>query len=207
MPRPTNTDERRAQIARGLRAVMARQGYDGASIADVAAAAGLAPGIVHYHFASKLEILLAVLADLDASHEAALDGALAGCAGPIEAVRELIRFHLALDRADPETLACWVTLGGEALRQPRVRKAFAASLEKTTRRLAGIIRRGAAARVFRCARPDAAAAALVASIQGYFVLAATAPGTIPRGSAASAVLRMATGLLAPSRPLDPRSRP
>ena len=56
MSRASNTDDRRAQIVDALIAVMAKHGYDGASIADIARKAGLAPGLVHYHFDSKLEI-------------------------------------------------------------------------------------------------------------------------------------------------------
>jgi TetR/AcrR family transcriptional repressor of bet genes len=56
-------------------------------------------------------------------------------------------------------------------------------------------------RLFKCDRPDEAASALVALIQGYFVLAATARNTIPRGSAAASAKRMAEGLLRPSRSL------
>jgi TetR/AcrR family transcriptional repressor of bet genes len=47
---------------------------------------------------------------------------------------------------------------------------------------------------------DAAASALVATIQGYFVLAATARSLIPKGSAASSTKKMAEGLLRPARP-------
>jgi TetR/AcrR family transcriptional repressor of bet genes len=62
-------------------------------------------------------------------------------------------------------------------------------------RLAGVLARGAAAGVFACADPPAAAAALVALVQGYFVLAATSPTLVPRGSAAAAARAMAEGLV------------
>jgi len=39
------------------------------------------------------------------------------------------------------------------------------------------------------------AAGLFAAIQGYFVLAASVPGLVPPGSAASTVKSMAAGLL------------
>jgi TetR/AcrR family transcriptional repressor of bet genes len=52
----------------------------------------------------------------------------------------------------------------------------------------------------------AAASALVAAIQGYLVLAATARSVIPRGSAATSTKRMAEGLLRPSRPLTKKER-
>jgi len=77
MSRRPNTDERRAEIVTGLLAVMAERGYDGASITDIAASARLAPGLVHYHFSTKLEILIEATRRLASDHQAALDRALA----------------------------------------------------------------------------------------------------------------------------------
>ena len=36
---------------------MAKRGYDGASVADIAKAARLTPGLVHYHFKNKQELI------------------------------------------------------------------------------------------------------------------------------------------------------
>jgi|SRR6185436_6121490 len=208
MPRPSNTDERRAQITAGLVQVMARRGYDGAAIADVAKAAGLTPGLVHYHFKNKQEILLAALADLVARHEQRLEARLSEVDGdPVAALGTFIDLHLGLGAdADPEALACWILLGGEAVRDGKVRAAMAGALEGMVARLGRIIREGVEARAFTCEAIDAAASALMATIQGYFVLAATARETIPRGSAAISAKRMAEGLLRPARPLAREAR-
>jgi TetR/AcrR family transcriptional repressor of bet genes len=181
---------------------MARKGYDGASIADVARAAGLTPGLVHYHFKDKLEILLAVLDGVVAEHEARLDRALAKVAGdPVAELAAFVDAHLALGRsADPEALACWITIGAEALRQPRVGRAFARTLRGLRDRLLAIVARGVAGGVFRTADPEVAAAALLAAIQGYYAVGATARELVPRGSAARAARAMASGLLVPKRP-------
>ncbi len=205
MPRPANTDERRAQITRAFQSILARQGYDGAAIADVARAADLSPGLLHYHFKSKLEILLAVLDGLVERHDRGLSRRLARSAGdPVAELGAFIDFHLGLgSEADPEALACWIVLSGEALRTPRVQKAFARALASMVERLTAILDRGVASGVFRGADPALAAPALVASIEGYFVLAATAPGIIPAGSAATSLKRMAHGLLQPDRPFGP----
>src|SRR5688572_24235760 len=111
MPRPSNTDTRRRQITGALRRVMARQGYERASVADIAAAARLAPGLVHYHFESKLDILLALLDELAAEHHERLGAALdAAGASPRARLAAFIDFHLSTRSADPEALACWITL-------------------------------------------------------------------------------------------------
>jgi TetR/AcrR family transcriptional repressor of bet genes len=196
MGRPSNTAERRAQIIGALVRVMARQGYDGASVADVAKAAKLSPGLVHYHFQNKHEILLAALEELSARHLAALDARLSEHPEPRAQLHALIDFHLGLGAdADPEALACWILLSGEALRDGKVRARFERSLSQVTDRLAAIIRAGVASGAFACNAPPAAASALLATLQGYFVLAATARPLIPKGSAAAMTKRMAHGLL------------
>ena len=92
-------------------------------------------------------------------------------------------------------MACWVLLSGEALRQPEVQQALGAALERLAGRLEALIEAGVDDGAFVCLRVDAAAAALLATIQGYFVLAATRREIIPRGSAAGAAMAMAAGLL------------
>lgn len=245
MPRPTNTSDRRAQIIDALIAVMATQGYDGASIGDIARHAGLAPGLVHYHFDSKLEILVEAVRTIAARHEAALDARTAGTpvrqrAGesvrerlddapvrerdpvrerhdapvrerdpvrerldaPVrerEAVRELVAFidvHLGLGaHAAPDLLACWVLVVAEALREKRVRTEVERVLASLRARVVDILERGNAAKVFACADVPAAAAALIAIIQGYFAVAATARDVIPSGSAARSTIRMMEALV------------
>jgi TetR/AcrR family transcriptional repressor of bet genes len=206
MPRPSNTDERREQIVGALVKVMAKHGYDGASIADIAKAARLTPGLVHYHFKSKQEILLGALHQLVSQHEERIAAALAPVEDdPAAAIAALIDLHLGLGtHADPPALACWILLSGEALRQPKVRVEFEKALESLVAHFASAIERGRAQRIFKCESAATPASALVAAIQGYFVLAATAREVIPRGSAAIALKQMADGLLRPTRPFGER---
>ncbi len=197
MARPSNTSERRTQIARALLKVMAKAGYEGASVADVAKVAKIAPGLVHYHFKNKLEILLAATAELARDYEDRLDRHLKTAdADPKKELRAFVDAHLHTgSEADPEALACWINISGESLREPRVKKAFARVLASSAARLCDILKRGTALKLFSCKEPEVAAAAIVATIQGYFVIGATAREVIPRGSAARATMAMCEGLL------------
>jgi TetR/AcrR family transcriptional repressor of bet genes len=208
MPRPSNTAERRLQIVEALLAVMATHGYDGASIASIAGHARLAPGLVHYHFKNKREILLAAIAVLTERHLAIVDGALASSPDPIAQLAAVIDAHLGTGaRADPQALACWVLVGAEALRDRRVRTAYERVLAAFAARLTAVIERGVTGKQFARIDPAAAAAALIATIDGYFVVAASARTIIPAGSAARSMLRMAEGLLQPARPFPSGSSP
>jgi AcrR family transcriptional regulator len=52
---------RRSQIVRAAAAVLGRQGYAETSLKDVAREARVAPGLLHYYFESKEELLLEVV--------------------------------------------------------------------------------------------------------------------------------------------------
>jgi TetR/AcrR family transcriptional repressor of bet genes len=209
MARPSNTEHRRAQIAAALLKVMAKRGYDGASIADIATTARVASGVVHYHFKDKQEILLASLQHLVEQHDRSLERRLSEAgADPVQRVGAFIDFHLGLGAdADPQALKCWVMLSGEALRQPAIRAEYEKAIASWTSQLAGIIRTGLELGSFQGEGAEAAATALIATIQGYFVLAAAAPAVIPRGSAARATHQMASGLLRPTPTLARAVRP
>ena len=129
-------------------------------------------------------------------HGERLSFALAQAGDPVKEVHAFIDFHLGLGAAaDPEALACWILLSGEALRDAKVRGEYGKAMGAIVGKLFLAIARGVEQGVFRCGDVKAAASALVATIHGYFVLAATARTLIPKGSAASSTKRMAAGLL------------
>ena len=119
MGRPANTAERRQQIVGGLMKLIARKGYAGASIQDIAREAGLASGLVHYHFESKQEILLTLFAQLEDLVKQRLDARLAAlpAAGdPRAALDALIDAFLAIDeKADQRAVLCWTMISAEAI--------------------------------------------------------------------------------------------
>ncbi len=196
MPRPSNKKERRDQIAKALMTVMTKKGYDCASMADVASEAGLAKGLIHYHFKNKQEILLEVLKDISSRHNKRLIDKLSRQSeAPLEQLNAFIDIHLSLKEFDLELLTCWVVLTGEALRKKRVRTAYNKSVENNNRILEEIIQRGLKDKIFNCPDVKTAASAITAAIQGYLVIAATTPNLIPAGSATQSVKLMAQGLL------------
>jgi TetR/AcrR family transcriptional repressor of bet genes len=193
MSRPSNTEARRAEIVSGLRKVMARRGYEGATVAEVARAAGLAPGIVHYHFDDKREILLALLDELaqEASHRAQRAQERAG-GSPVEHLEAYLDAFLSRETdPDPEAVACWVAIGAEAIRDAKVKRAFGAALAASSATLEGLVIGALVANGRGPSDAKVIAAALHAAIQGYLLVSVTAPELIPPGSAAGATRRLA----------------
>lgn len=193
MGRPSNTEERRQQIVAGLLKVMAERGYERASVSEIAKAAGLSPGLVHYHFQDKQEILLTLVEQLSARARERVASRLARVKGDDARARvdAFLDAYLATGAdADPAAVASWVTISAEAIQQPEVRAIYEKVVRSDLEHLEELVAAVAGKR-----RARAVAAGLFAAIQGYFVLAASVPGLVPPGSAASTVKRMATGLL------------
>jgi AcrR family transcriptional regulator len=77
---------RRAQIVRAAAAVLARQGYGETSLKDVAREAGVAPGLLHYYFESKQELLLEVVIRMEREMIQDWQAAVADIADPLERI-------------------------------------------------------------------------------------------------------------------------
>ena len=60
-PQSPDYDKRREAILRAAARLFARQGFNGASVADLAAACGSSKSLVYHYFPSKEDILHAVM--------------------------------------------------------------------------------------------------------------------------------------------------
>ena len=183
MGRPSNAEQRRPQIVRAAVRVVARHGFDGASVQAIAKEAGLSPGLLHHHFGSKADILYAVLEHLEAlvelRHEA-LAARRRGAWGRLEA---WIDAHLARgEGSEPEAVAAWVWIGAKALEDAELRSRYRAVVERRLTSLTELVE--AVARE-QGARLDARALAVttLAAIEGYYQLASSTE-VVPPGSAA-----------------------
>src|SRR3954466_11537592 len=96
---------------------MARAGYDGASVAAIAAEAGVAAGGVHYHFRSKGEILTDLIERLVATAEQRVDSRLRSASDARSRLAAILEaLLLPGEGADPEAVALWALIGAEAVR-------------------------------------------------------------------------------------------
>jgi TetR/AcrR family transcriptional repressor of bet genes len=201
VPRPSNTHERRAQIVDALLTAMSRVGYERATIAAIAEAADLAPGLVHYHFETKQDILVALVDRLVRAVEARVDRGIARAGeDPRRRTHALVDAFVAMDdAADPRAVAAWVVVGAEAVRIPEVRALYAAALARSLERMrveiAGyLVAEGRSAR-----NAKKIAAAVLAAIEGAYQIAVGAPGLLPAGFAAPTLRTMIDGLVAAER--------
>lgn len=218
MARPPVREERRAQILDALFAVVAERGLMGASVSEIAEAAGIARGALHYFFASKEEItacLMRRLGDLYvAGLEAYLEKRIRRAAEEPSAreriVADMARWHFRGDADDAtRRLAVWIDFWGQAASQPAIREVVADVQEAARQVLA---------RALVAQRPELGelpgdalrihAAALLAVIEGGLLqwrVLASSPRALPRdalgATLASAAAAAAAGIPSPVPPL------
>src|SRR5215831_15561452 len=66
--------ETRRRIVEAAQSVLARDGYAATSVKDIAAEAGIAPGLVHYYFKTKNDLVLAAVTHACAQARPSLAG-------------------------------------------------------------------------------------------------------------------------------------
>ncbi|MAY15305.1 MULTISPECIES: TetR/AcrR family transcriptional regulator [Oceanospirillaceae] len=197
MARPSNTGHRRQEIVNGLMQAMADKGYEKASIQSIAKAAGLSPGLIHYHFKTKQEILIALIHQI--SEQAAQRFTLlADAAGNAQQQLDAyIDAALALgDGSNPEAVTAWVIIGAEAVRIEEVRALYQQIIRQHSQQLSELLQQAAAENGVTLSPSQTAdiATFVIASIEGSYQLATTAPAANP-GYAARLLKQALTGML------------
>ncbi len=89
-------DSRRQDIIAQAASLFGARGYGLTSMRDIAAAVGILPGSVYYHFASKEALLAAVYADAIDGSIAALEAAVASLDDPWDRLEAACAAHLRL---------------------------------------------------------------------------------------------------------------
>jgi AcrR family transcriptional regulator len=166
-PRSRNrvsVEQRRAEILAATRDVVLRLGFGGTRVKDVADELGVSNGLVHYHFASKDELLAETLRfaandDLNRLQETVAVGR--------PAIHRLDRlFRAYLPGPGDVSWRLWIDAWGEALRSETLKEISQELDEAWVALLERIIRDGVTERQFVCANPKAAAWRIAALMDG-----------------------------------------
>lgn len=112
---------RRSQIVHAAAAVLGRQGYGSTSLKDVAREAGVAPGLLHYYFESKEELLLEVVVVLERQMLAEWKESVAGVEDPLERIVAVLDHAEAVSAERPESFRLMLDLYTAGLSSPALR--------------------------------------------------------------------------------------
>ncbi len=192
MPRKPNTDTRRAEIVAALQAVMAKQGYEKATIQSIGKEAGLTPGLIHYHFRNKQEILVCLIKSLAAFAQDRFERASLGASNAMERLESYLEARLALgSEASDEVVSAWVMIGAEAVRQQEVREIFQQVVANELTLLTGLLVDCLKEKGRDIAMASDLAAGLLAMMEGAYQLSSAAQSVMPKAYAFRAALAYA----------------
>lgn len=130
---------RRQQLIESTIAVLARKGYAGLTVADVAKEAGLSAGIVIFHFNSKDGLLAAVLEALVAEYRSHWEASMTAAGPkPADRLKALLLSDFDTGVYTRDRLAAWVAFWGEIQGRPfydQICAGFDAERQATTEAL------------------------------------------------------------------------
>ena len=145
------------------------QGFDQVRVADVAAALGISPALVFYHFATKDRLLAAALEHAADQNLARLERAGRGAPGAVARLRRVLRLYAPGSGAPGWPL--WIDAWAAGQRSPELQATLRRLDERWREAFVAVIREGVAEGVFTCPDPEAAARRLMAVMDGLAVQA------------------------------------
>ncbi len=191
--------QRREQIVQATIQCLARDGYARLTMKTLAREAGVSQGILHYYFADKAAILVAVLesvtADLDQRLEQAQNAHLNA---PEKRLRAVICTCLETAHARPELWQVFIQLWGEMMHDKQLAAINADLYTKMRRQIAALITLGIRRGVFRHLQVEEAAAMILGLIDGMALQLTFDPHVLTLETAITCCCEAAERYLSPS---------
>ncbi|WP_084960400.1 TetR/AcrR family transcriptional regulator [Thermoactinospora rubra] len=177
--RAEQADQRRAELLEATRRVVLEKGLANTRVADIAKAVNVSGGLIHYHFATKDELITAMLrATLDIE-KAGLDSIVEGPGSASERLDRVLRSYIPESRSDQSWLL-WLDAWNTALREPAVRQIVLQVETTWLAALERVIRDGVAAEEFACEDPAGAAERIDAMLDGLIIRYTLHPNVLSR---------------------------
>ena len=193
MGRPSNTTERRAQIVQALLSVMSQNGYERASIQAIAKEAKLTSGLIHYHFKTKQDILVALVNWMAEVGISRLNEMENEATTPWEKLTNFINARLATGEGEsPTAVFAWVMIASESIRQPEIKIMYEALIEAQLQTFQQLIAE-AWGKKPKDKEVKMLSAIVLSAMEGAFQLSATAGGVMPKGYAAEGIIGLIDG--------------
>jgi AcrR family transcriptional regulator len=182
------TSERLVDATREL---LWERGYTGTSPKAIQQRAGAGQGSMYHHFAGKPDLALAAIRRTAEEMRAAAERVLGGEGTAYARVEAYLRRERDVLRGCPVGR---LTMDPDVIADDALRAPVDETLDWLRGRLAGILREGVASGEFdRSLDPERTAAAVVATVQGGYVLARASGSAAPFGAAVDGLLALLAG--------------
>jgi AcrR family transcriptional regulator len=195
--RPSVELERREQLTAAAARVIARKGYEAATVRDVAEEAGTSTGTIAYYYDGKDDLFAQTLVAASERFRTRMARAVDGLDDPFE--RLLAMAAAATPRTAPSrrSHALWIDFWAQAVREPAIRQLNERIYAHWRERIAETVREGQATGAFRAdADPDEFARGFAAVVDGLATHVVVHPSVVSPDDMRSACRAFAAQLLA-----------
>jgi AcrR family transcriptional regulator len=193
---------RREEILAATVVEVQRGGLAQTRVADVAAALGISPALVFYHFETKDRLLAEAFAYAAERDLVRLDKAVRGRGTATQRLRAVLKLY-SPSGSTPPGWTLWVDAWAAALRNPELRAVSRRLDLRWKDSVAGVIEDGVRTAEFSCEDPHGAAWRITALIDGLAIQVTVHRGVLTRGQMAGWVTQLAEHELAlPEGTLD-----
>jgi AcrR family transcriptional regulator len=167
-------------VLAAAREVFAERGLAGATLDDVAGAAGLTKGAVYSNFAGKDDLILALMEDRVADRIEAVAAAFAAAGSSTGGVRDAGATLIASVHADADWQRLFIEFWARAMRDDGLRDVLVERRRALRRTIAQALERGAAEHGLRLAMPaDHLAVTILALSNGLAIESLLDPDAVP----------------------------
>jgi AcrR family transcriptional regulator len=160
-------DVRRQEILTATTDLLDRIGLAAIRVSDVAAALGVSPGLVFYHFGTKDALVADAFAHAVDRDLRRLDRATAQGTDPVDRLRRVLRLYGPTGNATGWRL--WIDAWALAQREPVIRRVLRRMDHRWAAVLHDVIDEGVREGAFACADPDATVTRVSALLDGLSV--------------------------------------
>ena len=119
----------RRQVIEAAVTALAERGYARTSVSDIASAAGMSKGAVHYHFESKDDLIAQVLERCATAMRDRVRDAWDAPGEPMEKIRRALREMRAMRKQGGPELRVLADLMAQGIHDPKLRQPLAAMFE------------------------------------------------------------------------------
>jgi AcrR family transcriptional regulator/ketosteroid isomerase-like protein len=172
-------EQRRIEILEATCDVIIERGFAGTRVADVAKRLGVSNSLIHYHFASKEELLAAAFEHYANKDLADMQRDSASAPTAVAKLWRLIESYVPEGSDDVEWML-WIDAWGEALRNPKMKPISQELDAQSIAVFEKVLRAGNESGEFHCVHPRESATRISGLIDGLAVQYAAHEGVLKR---------------------------
>jgi AcrR family transcriptional regulator len=166
-------------LLEAARQVVLERGMSSTRVADVASATNVSGGLIHYHFATKDDLIAEMLRASSLEEQQQLERVASDSGDAVTRLDRVIRHYLPRTK-DDQSWVLWIEAWAASLRSPVLRNILAELERAWLAVLERVIREGVAAGELDCDDPSGAAERIDALLDGLLLRATVHPEAISR---------------------------